>query len=53
MDIDSAVSGDMELLWWLVKLGADDRATYRVIRELMWKMFVDDYASSVKTSIPS
>ncbi len=34
--------GDMDLLGWLVEMGQHDREQYRVLRALMWSMFVDN-----------
>lgn len=37
--------GHRDLLEWLVRLGAQDRAVYREIRALLWAMFRHRQAS--------
>lgn len=47
-------NGSMDLLGWLVEMGQHDREQYRVLRALMWSMFVDNSAErSRRSDIPS
>lgn len=41
---------DMDLLWWLVELARGDRAQYREIRELMWRLYAENSGRSDKPS---
>lgn len=46
--------GDMDLLGWLVEMGQRDREQYRILRALMWSMFVDNARErSRRSDIPS
>lgn len=46
--------GDMELLWWLIVMGQEDRELYRVIREAMWTLYQDNAAErSPRSDKPS
>lgn len=38
---------DVELVWWLVKLGRDDRETYRKLREIAWRLASENVDYSV------
>jgi hypothetical protein len=45
---------DMDLLWWLVQLGREDREHYRLIRAAMWALFVENStARSERSDKPS
>ncbi|MDQ3295097.1 MAG: hypothetical protein M3619_00745 [Myxococcota bacterium] len=33
---------DVDLLWWLVKLGIDDRELYRRLRSLSWELAISN-----------
>lgn len=44
----------MDLLWWLVRLGREDREQYRVIRAALWVLFVENsQARSARSDKPS
>jgi len=38
---------EVDLVWWLVKLGRDDRETYRKLREIAWRLASENVDSSV------
>lgn len=49
MVVDAATaSDDVDLVWWLVKLGRDDRETYRKLREIAWRLASEnaDYSAT-------
>jgi hypothetical protein len=51
MEVDAAAKGDeaeLELVWWLVTLGREDRETYRKLRDLAWRLVEGNVDSSVK-----
>lgn len=39
---------DVEIVWWLVRMGREDRDLYRRLRALGWRLAVDNYDSSAK-----
>lgn len=51
MEVDSAAAvtseADVDLVWWLVKLGREDRALYRKLREIAWGLVEANADSSV------
>jgi hypothetical protein len=54
MAMEGAVEGraarngdeDVDLVWWLVRLGQEDRETYRKLRDLAWQLVVANVDSS-------
>jgi hypothetical protein len=57
MEADEAIDAEvqrLDLLCWLVELGATDRDQYRLIREAMWSMYAANAQSrSPRSDIPS
>lgn len=39
---------DIELEWWLVQMGIEDRAFYRELRELAWEFVVGNHQRSTR-----
>jgi hypothetical protein len=47
---ESKEAVDLELVWWLVQLGLEDRETYRRVRALAWELVQQNHTADSESS---